>query len=379
MTLNDNSGVAAQAVPVLRLGNEIEEAQTYDIAEDRDNTKKQLENSPEIDALTSMIDVSDLTTIVTFGSKTAEEISKVSDTVLRSMNLSQLDDSGEMMKALAKIMDRFKIEEVRDNPSFLGKLFGRAQKNLDNILAKYHTMGDEVDKIYVQLRMYEEEIKRSNQQLEMMFRTNIGYFHELEKYIVAGEQGCKEIAEYMTQLRGELDRTGDQTISFELQSLQQALTMLEQRTQDLRLAEAVAMQSIPMLKMIQFTNMNLVRKINSAFIVTLPVFKQALAQAIMLKRQKIQADAMAALDARTNEILKNNARNSMDQAKIAARMASTNSIGADTLEATWHTIIDGIGETQKIREDTRLQRDKDREKLEALRRDYLSRANASGR
>ena len=29
--------------------------------------------------------------------------------------------------------------------------------------------------------------------------------------------------------------------------------------------------------------MNLVRKINSAFIVTLPVFKQALAQAIMLK------------------------------------------------------------------------------------------------
>ena len=64
--------------------------------------------------------------------------------------------------------------------------------------------------------------------------------------------------------------------------------MLEQRTQDLRTAENIAMQSIPMIKTMAFSNMNLVRKINSAFIITLPVFKQALAQAIMLKRQKIQ-------------------------------------------------------------------------------------------
>ena len=44
--------------------------------------------------------------------------------------------------------------------------------------------------------------------------------------------------------------------------------MLEQRTQDLRTAENVAMQSIPMIKTMQFSNMNLVRKINSAFIIT---------------------------------------------------------------------------------------------------------------
>ena len=59
--------------------------------------------------------------------------------------------------------------------------------------------------------------------------------------------------------------------------------MLEQRTHDLRIAENVAMQSIPMIKTMQFANMNLVRKINSAFIITLPVFKQALAD--VYKRQ----------------------------------------------------------------------------------------------
>ena len=41
--------------------------------------------------------------------------------------------------------------------------------------------------------------------------------------------------------------------------------------------------------------------------------KQALAQAIMLKRQKIIADSMQALDDKTNEMLKKNAQNSVAQ------------------------------------------------------------------
>ena len=63
-------------------------------------------------------------------------------------------------------------------------------KQLDKILAKYHTMGDEVDKIYVQLKQYESEIKQSNRKLEEMFKVNVDYYHKLVKYILAGEQGC---------------------------------------------------------------------------------------------------------------------------------------------------------------------------------------------
>ena len=114
---------------------------------------------------------------------------------------------------------------------------------------------------------------------------------------------------------------GDQSIQFEITTLNQALMLLEQRTQDLRTAESVAMQSIPMIKTMEFSNMNLVRKINSAFIITLPVFKQALAQAIMLKRQKIQAESMAALDEKTNEMLIKNAQNTVEVSKKTARLA----------------------------------------------------------
>ena len=289
--------------------NEIEVVKEYDIVADRQQMNADLVNSKEVDDLVSTIEVHNLETIVSFGAEAAEEISKASDIVLNSMNMSQLDDSSEMLNTLAKIMSKFDIEEIKDNPGLFGKLFGNMRKQLDKILDKYHTMGDEVDKIYVQLKQYESEIKQSNRKLNQMFEANVGYYHELVKYILAGEQGCRELEAYIAQRQADMEATGDNSIQFEIQSLQQSLMMLEQRTQDLRTAENVAMQSVPMIKTMEFSNMNLVRKINSAFIVTLPVFKQALAQAIMLKRQKIQAEAISALDQKTNEMLIKNAQN----------------------------------------------------------------------
>ena len=353
--------------------NEIQPVENYDIVADRNQMNQELVDSAEVDALCSQIEINNLDTIVTFGAGAAEEISKASDVVLNSMNMSQLDESSEMLKTLANIMSKFDIDEIKDNPSLFGKFFGNLKKQLDKILAKYHTMGEEVDKIYVQLKGYEDEIKQSNRKLNMMFEANVGYYHELVKYILAGEQGCRELEAYIAQRQQDMQNTGDNSIQFELTSLQNALMMLEQRTQDLRTAENVAMQSIPMIKTMEFSNYNLVRKINSAFIVTLPVFKQALAQAILLKRQKIQAEAMSELDKKTNEMLIKNAQNTVEVSKTTARLASGSSIQIETLETTWRTITTGIDETQRIQEEARKKRIDDQKRLEAIKDDFNKR------
>ncbi len=379
MGLDFSKTTTQQQVTAPDTKNEIEVVEKYDIVADRQQMNETLVNSAEVDALVSTIAVNDLETIVSFGAEAAEEISKASDVVLNSMNMSQLDDSSEMLTTLAKIMDKFDIDEIKDNPGLFGKLFGNLRKQLDKILAKYHTMGEEVDKIYVQLKQYESEIKQSNRKLDQMFEANVNYYHELVKYILAGEQGCREIEAYIAQRQHDMETTGDNSIQFELQSLQQALMMLEQRTQDLRTAESVAMQSIPMIKTMEFSNMNLVRKINSAFIVTLPVFKQALAQAIMLKRQRIQAEAMSALDEKTNEMLIKNARNTVEQSKMTARLASGSSIKIETLETTWRTIVNGIDETKQIQENARKQRVEDQARLENIKTEFNRMYHMPGR
>ncbi len=363
---------AMSASTTVESKNEIEVVKSYDIVADRQRMNQELVNSDEVDRIVSTIEVHNLETIVSFGAEVAEEISKASDIVLNSMDMSQLDDTSTMLTALAKIMDQFDINEIKENPGLFGKLFGGLKKQLDKIkiLAKYHTMGEQVDKIYVQLKQYESEIKQSNRKLDQMFDSNVNFYHELVKYILAGEQACREIEAYIAQRQSDMEETGDNSIQFELTSLNQALMMMEQRTQDLRTAENVAMQSIPMIKTMEFSNMNLVRKINSAFIVTLPVFKQALAQAIMLKRQKIQAEAMSALDQKTNEMLIKNAQNTVEVSKRTAQMASGSSVQVETLETTWRTIVNGIDETKVIQENARKKRIEDQARLENIKQEF---------
>ena len=358
---------------------EIETVQPYDIVADRQQMNETLTNSEEVDALVSTIEVNNLETIVSFGAEAAEEIAKASDVVLNSMSMSQLDESSEMLESLSKIMSKFDPSELQENKGLFNKLFGNMKKQLEKILDKYHTMGEEVDKIYVQLREYEGEIKQSNRKLEQMFDANVDYYHQLVKYILAGEQGCRELEAYIAQRQADFEATGDNSIQLELAGLNNARMMLEQRTQDLRVAENIAIQSIPMIKTMAYSNMNLVRKINSAFIVTLPVFKQGLAQAVMLKRQKIQAEALSELDKKTNEMLIKNAKTPVEQSKMTARLASGSSVKIETLETTWRTIVNGIEETQNIQKEARKQRIDDAARLENIKQEFLKTYGGAGK
>lgn len=76
--------------------------------------KQELASSEEIDKLVSTINANDPNSIITFGNQVAEEISKASDQVLNSMNMTQLDDSSELLNALKNIMDQFDVKELTE-------------------------------------------------------------------------------------------------------------------------------------------------------------------------------------------------------------------------------------------------------------------------
>lgn len=344
--------------------------ENFSLAECRQGYIDDFEKTGELEKYTAKIEVFDPNSIVKFGSEAAEEVSKSADVVLNGMNMDQINNSGKMLEALDKIMGSFDIDEIKEDKCLFGKLFGNAKKKLEKLLNKYNTMGDEIDKIYTQLKVYEGEIERSNRSLDQMFNSNLEYYHELVKYIAAGEQGCKELHEYIEQKEQELATSNNVDLQFEISNLRQAENMLEQRVMDLKTAESIALQSIPMIKTMEFSNANLTRKINSAFIVTLPVFKQALAQAMLLKRQKIQADSMSALDKRTNELLIKNAQNTVEQSKQITKMTNTSSVQIETLEKTWNTIVSGIDETKRIQEEAKRKREEDSKRLDAIKQQY---------
>ncbi len=364
----------ATVVQNAELDKKIAEAENFNIVVKTEEIKSQLATSKEIDSLVSTINVNDANTIVKFGAEAAEEISKASDQVLNSMSIEQINDTGVMLKNLAAIMEEFDIDELKDEKP---GLFGNLKKKLDKILSKYTTMGTEIDKIYVQLKQYESEIEQANTKLDSMYEANLGYYQQLVKYIMAGEQGVKELDAFIEQYKAKVaENPEDGTIRMDLSNLQQMREILDQRVMDLKVAENVAIQTVPMLKTMEYSNLNLVRKINSAFIITMPVFKQSLAQAIMLKRQRIQAESLNALDEKTNEMLIKNAQNTVNQSKAIAAMSAGSSIKVETLQQTWQTIVTGIDEVQAIQDAAREKRKQDAVTLEQIKADYKKRMKA---
>lgn len=374
--LASNFATTGSVVPGQNVSTELVEIPTYSIEAERQATYEALKRSPEIQALTSQIEITNIESITSFGGEAAEELTRASDGVLRNVSLPQLNESSDLLKALNKVMAQFEPDELEPKEdTLIQKIInfffkGGLKKQIDSILSKYENFGGEVDKIYTQLKKYETDIKQANRQQEELYQANVVYYRELVKYIVAGEAASEELGKIIQDTKAEYDRTGNNEIMLRIDNFTKAHEMLDQRVDDLRKAEMVALQALPTIKNQQYNNMNLVRKINSAFIITLPIFKTNLAQAIMLKRQKLQADAISALDDKTNQLLMQNAKNVAAQSKQIAKMTTGSSIKIETLEKSWKEIINGIQETERIQEAAKRQREDDKKRLEAIKEEF---------
>lgn len=354
---------------------EIEKAN--EIIANPEEYKEKLKLLPEVKALTNEINIQDVNTIATFGQKSAEEISKISDKILNIAKVPTNKDAAQMITQLSKIMDKFdirEIEKIQDEPakqSFLQKLKQKIADEFEALVAKYDNMSKEVDKIAQLLRTYENQTKQDNVTLTEMCQANHNYFEQLERYVVAAEIGLEEIANYREQVANRTDISEDNK-NAQLQQLDMMSQMLRQRQYDLLQAEIVARMTVPMLQNMQLTNVNLIREINTAFIIGLPIFKQNLAQAIMLKRQAITANSMEQFKGAINKQLEQNAAYAAAQGTVVAQNVTKGTFDMETLRKVYSTIKNGTENTQRVMREQEEQNKENTKDLERLKSDIQS-------
>lgn len=334
--------------------------------------KQKLRQLPEVQQLTNQIEVQNPNSIILFGQKASEEISKISDELLNSMRTVKAEEASEMLMALTKIMDKFDLGEIEnakaEAPSLATKLFKNIGNTVAKLFQKYDTMGYEVDQVHGLLKKYELDIKEANANLKRLSDANIHFYRELERYIVAGEMAVEELQLYIQQVSTN-PTIAEEERQMMIQKLTMCQEMLQQRIYDLQIAENVAIQAAPMIQTIQMSNFNLMRKINSSFVVTLPIFKQCLIQAISLKRQEIQAKSIQQLDDKTNELIVRNAQRTATQSVAIAKMASGSSIQLENLRKSYETIMNGIQETKQIQEQNAAERQQNALELERMKQE----------
>ncbi|CEN79344.1 toxic anion resistance protein [Paraclostridium sordellii] len=349
-------------------------SENFDIIEYSNSKKEELRKLPEVEQLTSLIEIDREDSILEFGKEASAGIAKVSESLLNTIQLNRNEENSKLLVYLAKIMDQFDIDDfTKENQGgLLQRIFKKANNAIEAIFKKYETLGGEVSKIQVELEKYEREIKQSNNMIDKLLNENMGFYNELQKYIVAGEMAIDEMEnDILPEYKRIAETSTDQMDTLNYQQLLQANDMIQQRVYDLRTAENIAIQTIPMLRGMKSNNFGLIRKINSAFVVTLPVFKQCLSQAVLIKKQELQSKSLKALDDKTNELLLRNAQNVTQQSANIARLNANSSIQVETLEKMYNTIKAGIDETMIIQESSRETIKENSKRLEEINSTFI--------
>lgn len=384
----ETDNVLAEVAPVeskISLAKVDEVKQSCALADIRESYKQEIIASGKVDELTSLISLDDSTSILEFGKEPAAEMAKVADQVLAKYDPANVNGTSELVDALLAVMKKVDLSELEGAKDLLAKqakksLFDRfkksAQEKLDALVGKYRALGGDMEKICQQLTVYEQQIKNSNVDIAKMYDQAIENYKNLTAYIIAGEQACKEIEEYRDSKKAEFEKSGNPDDQFALQNVNQALTLMEQRVADLRSAEAIALQSIPIFKIQEYTNANLARKVNSAFIVTVPAFKTALVNSVISKQQAIQAQGLSALDEATSMLIRKNAENAVSQLQASQKLANSSAVKADDIEYAWNTIMTGIQQYKDMEESYRQIRKDEAKRIEDANATYLKSLSA---
>ncbi len=262
-----------------------------------------------IASIANEIDISDRGSILFFGSKAQEEMSKISETMLEGVRNKDLGAAGASLTNMIRTIREFDVDDLDPNrkQGFFAKIFSK--NPVTEFMDKYEDVRGQINKITDRLEEHKGLLLTDIVTLDKLYKANLDYFHQLELYIAAGEEKLKQLDETeIPALASKAESDSDNMLAAQdLRDLRSARDDLERRVHDLRLTRQVAMQSLPSIRLVQENDKTLVAKIDSTLINTVPLWKNQLAQAVTIFRMGSAAKTVKEASDLTNELLESNA------------------------------------------------------------------------
>ncbi|MFD1319393.1 toxic anion resistance protein [Loigolactobacillus zhaoyuanensis] len=316
------------------------------------------EQRADAEKLAQQIDVSDTQSVMTYGAQAQTKLSEFSQGMLSKV---QSQDTGAIGDALSGLMFRLNEadpEELQAGDSnFFKRMFGKVRKSIYEIQARYQKIGAQIDTIAVKLDKEKNNLLNDNRLLEQLYQKNKDYFDALNIFIAAGELKRTEL---QTKLIPEANQTaqtsGNQMDLQTVNDLNQFEERLDKRVYDLKLAREITIQQAPQIRLIQNTNQVLAEKIQASINTAIPLWKNQVAIALTLLRQKEAVTAQRQVSETTNDLLKKNSEMLKISSIETAKENERGVVDIETLQKTQNDLVETLQETLKIQQDGREKR-----------------------
>lgn len=312
-----------------------------------------LDRQNQAKELAAQIDVSDSQAVLSYGSAAQQKLGEFSHSML---NHVQNQDIGPVGDSLNELMYRLNEASPADlqaqEKNVFKRMFGKVKESIYEITAKYQKIGAQIDKIAVKLDKEKNGLLSDNVMLEQLYHKNKDYFDALNIYIAAGEVKQDELTnQLIPQAMRQAENSGDQMDVQIVNDLNQFLDRLDKRTYDLNLARQITIQQAPQIRLIQNTNQALAEKIQASINTAIPLWKNQVAIALTLLRQKDAVTAQRQVSETTNDLLKKNSEMLKISAIETAEENERGFVDIETLQKTQSDLIETIQETLRIQKE----------------------------
>jgi uncharacterized protein YaaN involved in tellurite resistance len=273
----------------------------------------------------------------------------------------QKKDVGEVGTIINDLMKKFNDvnpDELKPEKStFFARMFGKISGSVQEVLSKYQKTGAQIDRISVKLERSKNALLSDIVMLDKLYENNKEYFHALNVYIAAGELKLEELHEKtIPELKKKAEESNDQMKFQEVNDMMQFADRLDKRLYDLKLSREITIQSAPQIRLIQNTNQALVEKIQSSIMTAIPLWKNQVAIALTLLRQRHAVEAQKKVSKTTNDLLLKNAEMLKMNTIETARENERGLVDIETLKKTQENLISTLEETLRIQEEGRHKR-----------------------
>lgn len=326
------------------------------------------ENRAKAYQLAEQIDPTNHQAMISYGTPAQSKLLTFSNSMLEHVQKKDVGEVGSIINDLMKKLNELSPDELKpDKPSFFARMFGKLSGSVQEVLSKYQKTGAQIDRISVKLDRSKNILLSDIVILEKLYETNKEYFQALNVYIAAGEIKLEEIHEKtIPELRKSAESSNDQMKFQEVNDMLQFAERLDKRLHDLKLSREITIQSAPQIRLIQNTNQALVEKIQSSIMTAIPLWKNQVAIALTLIRQRHAVEAQKQVSKTTNDLLLKNSEMLKTNTIETAKENERGLVDIETLKKTQANLISTLEETMRIQEEGRHKRRQAEQELASM-------------
>ena len=308
-----------------------------------------------VDEFSKQIDISDTNLVLQYGAGAQQKMAGFSESALQNVRTKDL---GEVGKLLASVVNELKALDVTEEKK--GGLFGFGKKGKDKtpgLRAKYSSAEKNIDQIVKSLEAHQVQLIKDSAMMDKMYAENLSYFKELSMYIIAGKKKLQEArSTKLVELMNKAKTSGLPEDAQAARDYDSLCNRFEKKIHDLELTRVISIQTAPQIRLVQQNDTEMVEKIQSTLVNTIPLWKNQMVIALGVEHATEAAKAQQQVTNLTNALLQSNAQQLHTATVMTAQESERGIVDLETLRKTNESLISTLDDVIRIQEEGRQKR-----------------------